>query len=140
MKKLHFFTIIIISFCFISNLCSCSTEFKGYTKDGKKLINYKFSSKYIEWGPKEVFVRTITTERTIEYNVECETYGYCCGYDGCGYAYDCDGRQKFVTYEYKENVYRKELKLKGGRIIYGPEYTKESEKIIDQAKCIQNKK
>lgn len=138
MKKKNFYIVVIIAIYFVLNLCSCTTQFTGYTKDGKILVNYEFDNSRIEWGPKEVFIKNLKTEETIEYNVECETSGYCCGYDGCGMSYDCDGHQKFVVYEYREDVYRKELKLKGGRIIYGPEYIKESEKIIKQSECIQD--
>lgn len=142
MKKAFICYIILSSIYFTASLC-CSVEFRGYTADGKKVINYEFASSHIEWGPAEIMVRNLKIERTTENNVECDAYGWCCndgtssGYD-CGYAYDCNGHRKYVTYQYREDVYRNDYKLKGGRVIRGEEYIKENETILSQAECLRD--
>lgn len=143
MYKICTVILMIMSMFFTLNLTMCTVEFRGYTNDGQKLVHYEFARSHVEWGPKDVFVRTNKKEIVTEKNVECDADGWCChdgtksGYD-CGYAWDCNGHQAFVTYEWREDVYRKEMKLVGGRTIKGEEYYKETESIIDQAECIQD--
>jgi hypothetical protein len=143
MRNVTLLIMFMSSMYFTLSLCMCTVEFTGYTADGKKIINYEFASSHVEWGPTEIQIKSLKREVTTEKNVECDAYGWC-GNDGtssgwdAGYAHDCNGHRAFVTYEWREDLYRQELKLLGGRVIKGVEYVKENETIVAQAECIRD--
>ncbi|UCD04118.1 MAG: hypothetical protein JSW73_00515 [Candidatus Woesearchaeota archaeon] len=144
MRRVLFYVALLMSLYFTLNLCVCTTEFRGYTADGKKLINYEFASSHVEWQ-KEFELEVVWHEVETVENEECNADGWCCssgyedeGYD-CGYAWDCNGYRDTAIYDYKTIKYHEVLKLVGGREINGVPYYKKVSKTIKQTPCIQIK-